>query len=106
MSDAADRPSPRGRTGKELFERLEAEFPGLSEETDRLEQQSGPIGRQLLRARLERKLTQQELADRSGVRQADISELECGGGNPTRATLEKLGVALGIDFIVGVSSAA
>ena len=66
----------------------------------------GAVGQQLLLGRTRAQLSQAQLAERSGVRQSDISEIENGLGNPTRKTLEKLGVALGIDFVIGASSAA
>jgi transcriptional regulator with XRE-family HTH domain len=54
---------------------------------------------------MQAKLTQVALAELSGVRQGDISDIENGRGNPTKRTLEKLGVALNIDFVIGASSA-
>jgi len=39
--------------------------------------------------------TQQELAGRAGVPQADSSRIERGAGNPTEATLQRLARALG-----------
>jgi DNA-binding XRE family transcriptional regulator len=50
---------------------------------------------QLLYLRLDADVTQQELAERSGISQADISRYERGLGNPTRATIDALAVALG-----------
>jgi XRE family transcriptional regulator, regulator of sulfur utilization len=50
---------------------------------------------QLLSLRLDADVTQQELAARSGISQADISRYERGLGNPTRATIDALAVALG-----------
>jgi transcriptional regulator with XRE-family HTH domain len=41
-----------------------------------------------------RGLSQRELSERSGVRQADISRIERGAGNPTEATLQRLASAL------------
>lgn len=49
---------------------------------------------QLLALRLDAGLTQQELAKRSGISQADISRCERGIGNPTRDTLDALTAAL------------
>ena len=47
--------------------------------------------------RLRAKLTQEELADRSGVDQTTISRLETDADpNPTRRTIERLAKALGI----------
>jgi XRE family transcriptional regulator, regulator of sulfur utilization len=39
-------------------------------------------------------MSQRELSERSGVRQADISRIERGAGNPTEATLQRLASAL------------
>jgi ribosome-binding protein aMBF1 (putative translation factor) len=50
---------------------------------------------QLLSLRLDAGVTQQELAGRSGISQADISRYERGLGNPTHATIDALAVALG-----------
>lgn len=50
---------------------------------------------QLLSLRLDADVTQQHLAERSGISQADISRYERGLGNPTRATIDALAVALG-----------
>jgi XRE family transcriptional regulator, regulator of sulfur utilization len=50
---------------------------------------------QLLSLRLDAGVTQQELAAHSGISQADISRYERGLGNPTRATIDAIAVALG-----------
>ncbi len=50
---------------------------------------------QLLSLRLDAGVTQQQLAEQSGISQADISRYERGLGNPTRATIDALAVALG-----------
>jgi ribosome-binding protein aMBF1 (putative translation factor) len=52
------------------------------------------LGLQFHDARIARGLTQRELADLSGVRQADISRIERGAGNPTESTLQRLAGAL------------
>ena len=49
---------------------------------------------QIMRLRLERKLTQAELADLSGVAQADISRIERGVTSPTWKTATKVLAAL------------
>ena len=48
------------------------------------------LGLEYRDARVERGLTQRQLADLAGVPQADISRIERGGGNPTEATLQRL----------------
>ncbi len=53
------------------------------------------LGLQFHDARIAQGLTQQDLAARSGIPQADISRIERGAGNPTEATLQRLAGALG-----------
>ena len=54
------------------------------------------MGAELARARREARLTQIELATRSGVQQAAISRIERGVGNPTLALVEALANCLGV----------
>jgi transcriptional regulator with XRE-family HTH domain len=49
----------------------------------------------LRRLRLARDLSQDELADSAGVRQALVSAIEVGTANPTLDSLERIAVALG-----------
>lgn len=53
------------------------------------------VGRNVRRIRLERGLTQEEFAERSGFSQQYISDLERGRRNPTIVSLYELAVALG-----------
>ena len=59
---------------------------------------------QLLLARENVNMTQKELAEKTGIYQADISKLERGIGNPSLSTLKRLadglGMKLQIDFII------
>jgi XRE family transcriptional regulator, regulator of sulfur utilization len=55
------------------------------------------LARQLAQRRRERHLTQQQLADLSGINQAEISRIERGLANPTTATLGALMRALAVD---------
>lgn len=96
----------RGISLSELLEGLEQHDPGLLAQVEERRRRAGPVGTKLFMERNRAQLTQAELAEKSGVRQSDISEIENGLGNPTKKTLEKLGVALGIDFVIGASSAA
>lgn len=50
---------------------------------------------QLLELRREHELTQKELAKMSGIPQSEISRIERGVANPTKATIEALSGALG-----------
>ncbi len=61
--------------------------------------------RQIIRAIIEgrerRDLTQQQLAEITGIQQADISRLENGTGNPSLRTLKRLaaGMQLKLEFV-------
>lgn len=74
--------------GREAFE-----TPGEAELRRRFEA-AIELGLQFRDARLGRGLSQRELSERSGVRQADISRIERGAGNPTESTLQRLASAL------------
>ena len=50
--------------------------------------------REFIKARLEKNLTQQQLADLVGTQQSNISRLESGNYNPSLEFLEKLATAL------------
>lgn len=64
---------------KKEYEALEPEFA---------------IIRAMIEAREHDGLTQKQLAERSGITQADISRLENGNANPSIRTLKKLAAAL------------
>jgi ribosome-binding protein aMBF1 (putative translation factor) len=55
------------------------------------------LARQLAAQRRARRLTQKQLADITGIDQAEISRIERGQANPTTATLGTLTRALGVD---------
>ena len=57
-------------------------------------QERNVLGTRLAAARAQRALSQQMLAERSGVQQAEISRIERGLGNPTTTTLMRLLAAL------------
>ena len=73
---------------KEKYEALEPEFT---------------VMQALIDARKERGMTQKELAEVTGISQADISRLERGTGNPSIKTLQRvaqaLQMALRIEFV-------
>lgn len=54
------------------------------------------IIRALIKARKEQHITQKQLADITGINQADISKLENGNRNPTLNMLKKLADGLGM----------
>jgi transcriptional regulator with XRE-family HTH domain len=53
------------------------------------------VGRNVRRLRLQRGLTQEQLAERSGFTQQYVSGLESGHRNPTVVTLYEIAQALG-----------
>jgi predicted transcriptional regulator len=59
--------------------------------------------RAMLSARNDMGLTQQQLAERCGIRQSNISRIENGTSSPTVATLQKIAAGMGkklrIEFI-------
>ncbi|MFL6843924.1 MAG: helix-turn-helix transcriptional regulator [Allosphingosinicella sp.] len=57
------------------------------------------VGRNAARLRAEAGLTQEQLAERSGLTQQYISDLERGKCNPTIVTLYELATALGVSQV-------
>ncbi|MFZ5675705.1 MAG: helix-turn-helix domain-containing protein [Pseudomonadota bacterium] len=57
------------------------------------------VGRNLKRIRLERKLTQERLAELSGFSQQYISGLEKGARNPTVVTIYEFSQVLKVDYL-------
>ncbi len=59
--------------------------------------------RAMIEARISQNLTQKELAERTGINQADISKLENGTRNPSLKLLKRLadgmGMTLKIEFV-------
>jgi transcriptional regulator with XRE-family HTH domain len=56
------------------------------------------LARQVFDLRKAARLTQRQLAAKSGVQQADISRIEAGDANPTLATIAALAYALGVEI--------
>ena len=67
--------------------------PDFKAEWDALEPELS-IMQAVIDARKESGLTQQQLAERTGISQADISKLENGNANPSLKTLQRLASAL------------
>ena len=57
------------------------------------------VGRNAARIRKERGLTQEQLAERSGLSQQYLSGLEQGRRNPTIVTLYEIAEALGVSHV-------
>ncbi len=49
----------------------------------------------IIGARIEHDLTQKELAERTGIRQSNLSRIENGNCSPTIATLQKIAAGVG-----------
>ncbi len=58
------------------------------------------IMKTLMEARVSCNLTQQELAEKTGINQADISKLENGNGNPSLRTLKRLAAGMGRKLVI------
>ena len=54
----------------------------------------------LIKARAQKKLTQQQLADKIGVAQSALARFESGGVNPTLSFLKKVTSGLGLKIMV------
>ncbi|MBX3431511.1 MAG: helix-turn-helix transcriptional regulator [Hyphomonadaceae bacterium] len=57
------------------------------------------VGRNFARIRREKRLTQEQVEERSGFSQQYISDLEQGKRNPTIVTLYELSQALGVSHV-------
>ena len=67
--------------------------PNVKKEYERLQPEYAVI-RAMIEARINKGMTQKELAQRVGTKQSNIARLEAGKGNPTVAQLTKLANAL------------
>lgn len=54
--------------------------------------------RALVDARISQNMTQKELAEKSGVNQADISKIENGTRNPSLKLLQRLATGMGMEL--------
>ena len=82
------------RTYDELKQQL-LQNEEVKQEYDRLEPEYQVV-RAIVAARQEQHLTQQELADKTGIDRSDISKLENGSANPSLRTLKRLADGLGM----------
>jgi ribosome-binding protein aMBF1 (putative translation factor) len=62
------------------------------------------IARLVIRHRMERGLTQQQLAERMGTSHSAISRIESGRHTTSAETLRRLAEALGVRFVMGFES--
>ena len=73
------------------------ENPALREEYEALEPEFSII-QAMIDARKASGLTQKELAEKTGIAQADISKLENGSANPSLRTLRRLAAGMGMQL--------
>ena len=73
--------------------------PEFAEEVKRLEPEYQIIS-QLIRARTEQNMTQEELARKIGTKQGNISRLEKGNANPSLQFLKKVARGLGKELLI------
>ncbi len=71
------------------------EDPGFKAEWDALEPEF-QIVRAIIEGREEKGFTQAQLAEATGINQANISRLENGTGNPSLQTLKRLAAGMGM----------
>lgn len=84
------------------FINQQMEDPEFKKEYEAIQPEMDVI-RAIVDARLSQNLTQKELAERTGINQADISKLENGTRNPSLNLLKRLadgmGMVLKIEFV-------
>ena len=75
----------------------------FKKEYDAIQPEMDDVIRDIVDARTSQNMTQKELAERTGINQADISKLENGTRNPSVNLLKRLadgmGMALKIEFV-------
>ena len=69
--------------------------PGIRREYEALQAEHA-VNQAMIDARQKSGMTQKELAERTGIAQADISKLEHGNANPSIRTLQRLAKGMGM----------
>lgn len=69
--------------------------PGIRREYEALQTEHA-VNQAMIDARQKSGMTQKELAERTGIAQADISKLEHGNANPSIRTLQRLAKGMGM----------
>lgn len=101
----ADMPKTLRDLSRSVEERSRAEGPAAEAELAALRAQAR-IARIVSERRIDRGLTQQELASLSGIPQSEISKIENARANPTVATLAALARPLGLEITAREAAAA
>lgn len=84
------------------FVREQLKDPKIKAEYDKLEPQFSLI-RQVLDARIKKKISQKELAKRMGTKQSAIARFEGGDTNPTLSFIQRLARATNTPLTISVS---
>lgn len=71
--------------------------PEFREEYEKM-QPEFDVTKALIESRIEQNMTQKELAERTGIRQSNISRIENGVSSPNISTLQKLAEGLGMSL--------
>ena len=77
------------------FLKEELQDPEFKKEYEAL-QPEYEIKRAMIQARMNSGMTQKQLAEKTGIAQADISKLENGNANPSLRTLQRLASGMGM----------
>lgn len=87
--------------GKNFRETLNEQLkdPEFKKEYDNLKPEFDVI-RAMIDFRLSQNMTQKQLAEKTGINQADISKLENGTRNPSLKLLKRLAYGMGMDLKV------
>lgn len=84
------------------YKEIQMENPEFAKEYESIQPEMDVI-RAIIEARTSQNITQKELAERTGINQADISKLENGTRNPSVNLLKRLadgmGMVLKIEFV-------
>jgi len=81
------------------FEKKLLQDPGVKREYDKL-QPEFEIAKQMLDARINKKMTQEEIAKKVGTGQAVISRLEGANASPSLDLLKRVASALGKKLVI------
>ena len=76
------------------FLNKQLEDPDFRKEWDDMEPEY-QIMKAMIAARTEAGITQQQLSERTGINQSNLSRIENGNGNPSVSTLNRIASALG-----------
>ena len=87
------------KTNYDIWKEKLLSKPGMQEYYDSINIEADVLY-SLVKERYRQGMTQQELADRTGIDRAEISKLENGNSNPTLRTMKKLANALNCNLVI------